>query len=262
MNAESASEKQQANESLQDCRLIINDACDGAWNMAVDEVLLATSAARGEPCLRFYRWARPTVSLGYFQSLEQGQDYTMAAEQSVVRRPTGGGAIVHDAELTYSFCVPKRHALAADPMTLYRAIHGSLVSALADFSVRASISECDSDLRPEEEPFLCFQRKAVGDVLVDGVKIGGSAQRRPSEAILQHGSVLLRASHVAPELPGLQELTGKSIAPDELIKSWSPRMAASLSLRHRKEDLEQPEIEQARRLVHFRHGQADWVARK
>lgn len=262
MSAASASEHLRANQMPEACRLIIDGACDGAWNMAVDEVLIASSAARAEPCLRFYRWARPTVSLGYFQPIEQAKDYAAAAVQSVVRRQTGGGAIVHDAELTYSFCVPKGHPLAADPMTLYRAIHGSLVAALADFSVQASLSEWSSDLRPEEEPFLCFQRKAEGDVLVDGLKVGGSAQRRPSEAILQHGSVLLNSSPLAPELPGLRELTGKSIDPGELVRRWSPHLATSLGLRLREENLQKPELDEANRLVHSRYGRDDWIARK
>lgn len=262
MSTESASEKLPANEPLQVCRLIIDEACDGAWNMAVDEVLLGTSAARGQPCLRFYRWAKPTVSLGYFQPLEQGKVYTKAAEHRVVRRPTGGGAIVHDAELTYSFCVPRGHALAGDPMTLYRAIHGSLVAALADLSVQASLSDSNSALRPEEEPFLCFQRRAEGDVLVEGVKIGGSAQRRPNDAILQHGSVLLSSSPVAPELPGLRQLTGNTIDQHQLIDTWTERLAASLNLRFHQETLQNAETKEANHLVNSRYGRADWIARK
>lgn len=247
---------------LHRCRLIVDEACDGAWNMAVDEVLLGTSAERGEPCLRFYRWATPTVSLGYFQPLAQKQAHTTAANCLVVRRPTGGGAIVHDAELTYSFCVPRGHALAADAMTLYRAIHGSLIAALDDLSVQAELSEADSGVSPEDEPFLCFQRRAKGDVLVRGTKIGGSAQRRPDAAILQHGSVLLHASPAAPELPGIAELTGRAIDPQELIDAWTPRIAERLGVSFQAEAYNKAEIDAANQLVESRYGQDAWNARK
>lgn len=262
VSADSANDRDRNAEALHPCRLIVDDACDGAWNMAVDEVLLGTSAERAEPCLRFYRWATPTVSLGYFQPLAHKQGHATAAGCNVVRRPTGGGAIVHDAELTYSFCVPRGHALAADAMTLYRAIHGSLIAALSDLSVEASLSEVDSGVSPEEEPFLCFQRRARGDVLVGGTKVGGSAQRRPDTAILQHGSVLLHTSAAAPELPGIAELTGKSIDPQALIDAWTPRLAERLGVAFERESYNKQEIDEANRLVESRYGQAEWNARK
>ncbi len=245
-----------------ECRLVVDGACDGAWNMAVDEVLLVTSASRGQPCLRFYRWDTPTISLGYFQPLADGQAHASDQKCMVVRRSTGGGAIVHDAELTYSFCVPRSHALAADAMTLYRAIHGSLIAALADLSVQASLSESDSDLRPESEPFLCFQRRAKGDVLVDGAKVAGSAQRRPGDAILQHGSVLLHASSAAPQLPGIEELTGQAIDPERLIDAWTPQLAERLTAMFTKGSLTKAEIDATNQLVESRYGRAEWNARK
>jgi len=262
LSAHSASHLADVKGLPHDCRLIVDGACDGAWNMAVDEVLLAASATRGQPCLRFYRWSTPTVSLGYFQPLADGQSHVGSRQCHVVRRPTGGGAIVHDAELTYSFCVPRGHPLAADAMTLYRAIHGSLIAALADFSVQANLSETDSGLRPEEEPFLCFQRRAKGDVLVEGVKIAGSAQRRPNDAILQHGSIILRSSKAAPELASIEELTGQVIDPARLIDAWTPRLSKGLGAAFHEEPLTEAERDEAKRLVDSRYGQADWNARK
>jgi len=242
--------------------LIVDGACDGAWNMAVDEVLLSSRAAGGQPCLRFYRWSIPTVSLGYFQPLADGEKYVDGRKCPVVRRPTGGGAIVHDAELTYSFCVPRGHTLAADPMTLYRAIHGALIAALADLSIQASLSESDSGLRPEAEPFLCFQRRAKGDVLVEGVKIAGSAQRRPNDAILQHGSVILGASKAAPELPSLEELTGRTIDPVKLIAIWTPRLSERLAVTFHEEPCTKTETDKAKQLVESRYGRDEWNAHK
>src|SRR5438445_617792 len=83
------------------CRLIHDLPGDGPWNMAVDEALLEDAARSGRPTLRFYGWAEPTLSLGYFQPYAQRASHPPSSRCAVVRRPTGGGAILHDAELTY-----------------------------------------------------------------------------------------------------------------------------------------------------------------
>src|SRR5687767_6703039 len=87
-------------------RLIIDPPAEGSWNMAVDEALLESAADSGEITLRFYEWSRATLSLGYFQSHAERSGHTASLACPMVRRSTGGGAIVHDQELTYSLVVP------------------------------------------------------------------------------------------------------------------------------------------------------------
>ncbi len=93
-------------------RLLIDPPAPGAWNMAVDEVLLDWSAQSGGYAWRFYRWDEPTLSLGYFQPYEDRQRHPPSRACPAVRRATGGGAILHDAELTYSLAVPAGSPLA------------------------------------------------------------------------------------------------------------------------------------------------------
>ncbi len=233
-------------------RLLIDPPGDGAWNMAVDEALLESVAGGERPTLRFYGWREPTLSLGYFQDSAERARHPASAECPLVRRPSGGGAIVHDRELTYGLALPDRHRLAADRLGTYRAVHESLIRALSDWDIEASLYTCcmaaaerektqnnsrrptasgpEKPTAPDRQPFLCFQRRALGDVLAGGVKIAGSAQRRRRGAVLQHGSVLLARSAAAPELDGLKERTGRQISADNLIEAWLKTLAEVLGV--------------------------------
>ena len=107
--------------------------------MAVDQVLLEWSAEQRSCCWRFYGWREPTLSLGYFQRYEERLQHPPSRDCPAVRRLTGGGDIVHDGELTYSLVVPGEHPLAARRDLLYETVHTSLIRALADLGVSATI---------------------------------------------------------------------------------------------------------------------------
>lgn len=184
--------------------LIIDPPQSGVWNMAVDEALLEESLARDAIFLRLYRWSEATVSLGHFQKESERQRDSRLANLPTVRRLSGGGAILHHHEQTYSCCLPPSHSLAQNPIQLYHQIHSAFVEWLSDLGVEAAPRGLDSS-RPDE-PFLCFLRKAAPDLVVKGNKVLGSAQRRRRGAVLQHGSLLLRASEYAPELIGISDL--------------------------------------------------------
>ena len=192
------------------CRLLIHGPSSGAWNMAVDEALLEAADAERIATLRLYEWAAPTLSLGYFQPAADRRQHPASLECPLVRRSSGGGAILHDRELTYSFATPIERQTVADAELLSMSIHESLATALARLGISAQLCQYTGP-RKAEQPFLCFARRAVGDLLVNDCKFAGSAQRRRRGAILQHGSVLLASSRFAPELPGLLELTGQAI---------------------------------------------------
>ncbi|MCE9551952.1 MAG: lipoate--protein ligase family protein [Planctomycetes bacterium] len=200
-------------------RLILDLPADGAWNMAVDEVLLADAAEQGNATLRFYQWREPTLSLGYFQGHAEREAHAASRGCPLVRRASGGGAIVHDAELTYSLAMPAAGSkfAAAD---LYILMHETLVQTLARLGIKAWRHSQTAQSVTAPEPFLCFQRRAEGDVISDDFKIAGSAQRRRGPAVLQHGSVLLQSSAAAPELPGLADLSGRAVSPEELAQPW------------------------------------------
>ncbi|MEN6450789.1 MAG: biotin/lipoate A/B protein ligase family protein [Thermoguttaceae bacterium] len=199
--------------------------------MAVDESLLEAAANEGQSTLRFYRWSEPTLSLGYFQTYADRFAHPASRDCAVVRRSSGGGAILHDIELTYSLAVPEQHPLAATRLKTYRAVHFALIDALKHWQVEAGMLTCATAARPTpREPFLCFQRRSPGDVLLGGVKIAGSAQRRCRGAVLQHGSLLLARSSSAPELDGLKELTGVALNAEEVISVWLESLAKSLGV--------------------------------
>lgn len=171
--------------------------------MAFDEALLEAAATRGETSLRIYRWSEPTLSLGYFQKELPPDLPAILRGLPCVRRLSGGGAILHHHEWTYSCALPKRHPLAGRTEDLYDAVHAALLRAFARLGVSAATrgtSDHEADGR-----FLCFERGDARDILVAGRKVVGSAQRRRKGTVLQHGSVVLRTSPFAPHIPGLAD---------------------------------------------------------
>ena len=236
-------------------RLVECPPVRGDWNMAVDAALMESVASRGACCLRFYAWSEPTVSLGYFQRWTDRQGHTASRACPLVRRSTGGGAIVHDRELTYSFVVPADHPLVSHAPALYLLFHETLIEALADWGVAAHMCGQESVQVAGPEPFLCFERRASADCLVRGAKVAGSAQRRRRGAVLQHGSILLGRSPAAPELPGLVELAGCDIPPDELTGAWRARLARRLKVVWQPEPLNGDERARSDRIVGETYGQ-------
>ncbi len=247
--------------SSSECRLLVDPPADGPWNMAVDEVLLGWAGERRQCVVRLYQWDCPTLSLGYFQAFSDRCRHPPSLTCALVRRATGGGAILHDAELTYSIALPGGHPLGRERLSLYRTVHEALIEVLADFELPGAL--CSGEETPgSERPFLCFQRRAVGDVLCATAKIAGSAQRRLAGGVLQHGSVLLRSSPAAPELPGIEDLCGRTIGPDELGRRWLGRLAARLGWRWRRDLLSGAERRAAEALVAGKYGDAAWNRRR
>jgi len=215
-------------------RLLIDPPSEGAWNMAVDETLLETAATTGQATLRFYQWKKPTLSLGYFQLAADRGQHAASTACPLIRRPSGGGAILHDRELTYCIALPRTSNWTVAPKQLYDLCHITLVEALQKWRIAASLYTPNRDDAacgkppPQAQPFLCFQRRTCGDVVFGEIKIAGSAQRRRRQAVLQHGSILLARSAYAPELLGVQELSGVRIEPDDLRVRWLPQLLKRL----------------------------------
>jgi lipoate-protein ligase A len=239
--------------------LLLDPPAAGAWNMAVDEALLEDAAAEGRCWLRFYRWQEPTLSLGYFQSYSDRRQHPASSHCPVVRRSSGGGAILHDAEVTYSLAVPEGHPLAANRLRTYRVVHEALVRTLARRGIGARIlGEAD---RPQggKSPFLCFQRRSRGDVLVGGDKIAGSAQKRCRGAVLQHGSVLLARSPRAPELLGLEELANQTINAEEFIRELLVSFEVVLAIHWARGEMSPSQRCRAATIAEGKYSAARWT---
>ena len=242
-------------------RLIVDPPAAGTWNMALDEALLESVAAEQVPTLRFYRWREPTLSLGYFQPLAQRKQHEASRRCAIVRRSSGGGAIVHDVELTYCLTLPASHRRARDSAALYEAVHQGLLASLAEFGISASLWTTGVANGPTK-PFLCFERRALRDVLVRQIKVAGSAQRRSGRAMMQHGSLLLARSAARPELPGIAELTGARLPVDRLVASWSQQVAVRLSARLQSGQVTPLEQRRARAATQAKYGCRAWTERR
>ena len=170
---------------------ISDGALPGAENMERDLALLERAIAGEGPFLRSYGWARPTLSLGYFQREEDVAEAGAAArlDVDVVRRFTGGGAILHHQELTFAVALPSSHPWARLGVNeSYLEITRPLLTLLRSRGVDARFR---GDVRPDVKAANCFAGSACPDLVLGGRKLFGSAQRRREGAVLQHGSLLL-----------------------------------------------------------------------
>ena len=189
-------------------------ASDGPTNMAADECLAAEAERLNSLLMRFYDWSTTTISLGGFQKIEDARQVGEIRGVALVRRPSGGGAIVHGSDLTYAAAVPKSHPWGASPQVFYDALHGAMVEVLAEHGIAAWPYPAGGTGVPEtahttgldprsvvdESRFFCFDRRATGDLVIEGpvqgtfCKVMGSAQRRLAGVVLQHGSLLLQSN--------------------------------------------------------------------
>jgi len=191
-------------------QLFIDPPFDGPTNMARDEALLI-QVGRGAapPSVRLYQWQPATVSLGYFQAFSDFASQPRSVRcRPVVRRLTGGGAIVHDRELTYSVVLPAHHPLlAGGAARLYELVHDAAIDVLRSSGMDVRRVGRSDHHHAQRGPFLCFERRHRCDVVCGPVKVMGSAQRRTRDAVLQHGS--LQPNGAAP--------VDRPVLPEDLI---------------------------------------------
>lgn len=163
---------------------------DGAANMARDEALMRWSARTGDAAFRVYAWAAPTLSLGRNQRARDCYNLEAARARGIgfVRRPTGGRALLHHREITYSATLPVADAVAA--REAYEFINGILLDALSRMGAAATMATAAASLPPGLRP--CFDAPSAHEIVVDERKLVGSAQWRHEGALLQHGSILVR----------------------------------------------------------------------
>ena len=161
------------------------------FNMALDEALLLSRDA--PPTLRFYTWRPAATSLGYFQRFADVPPELR--DGPLVRRLTGGGAIRHAGELTFALAADLAHPLYRGPVEpSYRRVHAAIAEALGPLGVHAVARGAHALASEDEGSFLCFHRAAPFDLVWDGAKGVGSAQRRKDGRVLHHGSI-----KIAPE---------------------------------------------------------------
>ncbi len=243
-------------------RLIPLSSHSAAMNMSIDQAILESVDAGAPPTLRFYGWSKPSLSLGYFQKVADRRLHQKSVGIDCVRRSTGGGAIVHHHELTYSIAIPTPQNATGARKELYRAAHDGFIRTLAEFGVRAYRHADVVGRLSTAEDFLCFRRRTDDDLVVSGYKVLGSAQRRARSAVLQHGSLLIRSSEFAPELPGIHNLTSRPIDAGELCSVFAKDVGASLDVKWAQGDLAASESRGAERIEETRFGAPEWLNRR
>jgi lipoate-protein ligase A len=205
--------------------VFLDPPLDGPTNMARDEHLLhAEDIAPG--AVRIYAWDPPTLSLGYFQQYDELAKLPTAARGlAVVRRLTGGGAILHDREVTYSVVLDDSVSMARkSPAELYRVAHACWRDAIAVDGRQSELAPDEFPLpSPRTGPFFCFEKPGRTDLIVGGQKLLGSAQRRVPGKVMQHGSLILGKRYSMH--PG----THLNDPPVELVRRWSDLFVACFS---------------------------------
>lgn len=227
---------------------------DPLENMAIDEALFRTHREEGgPPVLRFFGWERPAVSLGYFQNTEAEIDcsYCRSEGITVVRRPTGGKAVLHGGDLTYSLVAREDSPLfSPDVMETYRIISRCLLRGLARCGIAVEIVEEGRNGSTTGNGF-CFATPYKNEILAGGRKICGSAQMRARGVFLQHGSVLIdfdlptasaaigksgedpdrRAREIKAAVTSIREMTGEAISIDTLFRNITASFEEVLQVR-------------------------------
>ena len=247
------------------CQFMADPPQSGTLNMAVDETLLEQVAQTEIPILRFYSWSEPTLSLGYFQAFTDRVEHSPTLSCPVVRRTTGGGAILHDREITYSLSWPKSVRLSRfsdqekGAEWIYRWVHQALIDVLVEMGSEPNFSVPTS--ASAEPPFLCFQRRSRWDLEIGDMKILGSAQRSYRGGILQHGSLLLESSPLAPHLGGLFDHVSPCSV-NELIDRWSQRIAQNAGLILESNTLDPVQRTTCAQLAAEKYGGEKWTKKR
>jgi len=253
-------------------RLLLHGAGTGAWNMAADEaILLHADRSAMPPTLRLYSWSPPCVSVGRFQKVDGNVDTEACAALGfhLVRRPTGGRAILHHHEVTYGIVAPLG---GAGILESYRELSTGLLRAVE--LLGASASYGSDAAAASGQGASCFAHAARCDLVADGRKIIGSAQVRTQRHLLQQGSIPLRvdlelnakvfgwrSTLDAGAAGSLADVLGRVVSADEVVEAVVRGFRESMGLQMEPGVLEAEEEQLARELLERKYGTDAWTLR-
>ena len=221
-----------------------------AVNMAIDEALLETAKV---PSIRFYRWNSPALSFGYFGKFADVANY--APRRDLVRRWTGGGIVFHGDDLTYSIVIPANDpAFSESSMLIYEKIHCALRSALLANGERAELAPVagvvDAGAAIIDRGYSCFANPVRADVMVNGRKVAGAAQRRTRGGLLHQGSIQLATGWVR-----VAATTGDV----DLGNGLAERFAKELSEGRNEKSLSNTLVERAEKIAEQKYNTQNWL---
>lgn len=253
---------------------------DGAMNMAIDEALLEL-AQPGETIFRTYTWDRPTLSLGTFQKYSDvNLDEIKKRNFGLVRRSTGGRAVLHDKELTYSIIIKAPHqALNQNVLESYYYLCKGLVAGLCQLGV-------DAQLKRSDDPTLstpsCFAAPTFNDIEANGKKLVGSAQMRNALGLLQHGSILIDvdmddlfsviskdaqtatklAQMAKAKITSINDQTGKKVSLEEVRSAIVAGFEKGLDVTFSPIEFDEGMIKLSNELCVKKYGSPEWTQRQ
>jgi lipoate-protein ligase A len=266
-------------------RLVRSDAADGATNMSLDEAVLEqVTAGLSPPTLRLYRWTPPALSLGYAQpAADVDLPGLRRLGWDLVRRPTGGRAILHADELTYAVIAPDDNPhVAGGVLASYQHLSRALLSALEILGLDVDVRSGSAVSAGDRSNPVCFEVPSAYELTASGKKIVGSAQLRRKGGVLQHGSFPLQgditricsalrfdgvasraaaAARVAARAGTASDLAGRSIAWEEAADAFEHGFQQGLGINLVPDVLTAGEQDAARDMVRRRHRTEAWLLR-
>ncbi|AWB10469.1 lipoate-protein ligase A [Thermodesulfobium acidiphilum] len=175
-------------------RFIVSSPLSGDYNMAIDEALYLTFLKKREPVIRFYFWYPSVLSVGRFQKISDiNKVFLSQEEEFFIRRLTGGNALYHYEEISYSIVCSQEHLGNLSVIDSYKKLTSFVLEFYNSLHLNAKWAcECEST-ESDKNPILCYQGKEKYDILIDGQKVGGNAQKRSHDVIFQHGSIPVKS---------------------------------------------------------------------
>jgi lipoate-protein ligase A len=244
----------------------------GAWNMAVDDYLFHSLGDEPMTFLRFYRWERPTVSLGYSQRADQVVDLEFCRKNGIdiVRRMTGGKLVLHHQEVTYCICSSDVEIFSPKLMDSYRVISEALMRGLERMGIRCTLAgETPSFYVRGSLP--CFSHPARNEIEVEGKKIVGSAQKRTKSRFIQHGSIplikdemLLKAVSKMDQaqsfvrMTSLSELRGEEVPFHMVVDHLVAGISAHFQIGYQRKNFSGDEMDLIRKIQKERYDNPEW----
>lgn len=225
-------------------RLILSGPCSPPLNMAIDEAMLLRLIEKNSltPTLRLYMWSPPALSVGYFQNVNSPPiKECLKKGYPLIRRPTGGLAILHEDDMSYSITgIFAGDGFPANRREAYRKAHESIIEAFVDLGFKVDLYQ---EEKLQYEGDFCCSSPLVYDIILEGEgKIGGSAQRKRGDALLQHGSI---------SLP-------KGIDQNQLKKKVVESFEKLFQVKLKSQNLTQEELSLSEKLVKEKYGTREW----
>ncbi|MFJ5789218.1 biotin/lipoate A/B protein ligase family protein [Lysinibacillus sp. NPDC097162] len=265
--------------------------CSPSFNMALDEALLDWhSEGLIPPVIRFYEWEPATLSIGYFQQAKRDINLEALREQGIgfVRRPTGGRAVLHEHELTYSVIVTESYPNMPESVTeAYRVLSEGILQGFHNLGMDAYFSVPDTEEKKADlkqpKSAVCFDAPSWYELVVEGKKIAGSAQTRQKGVILQHGAILLdldeekllsvfnfssdeAKERMRKKLPekavAINSLVNDPVSIEQCVTAFRDGFAKSLQIELKPFTLSEEQLKYVRDLEEKKYAHDDWNFKK